>query len=102
MKIVFKVWGPPAAQTTPPPPIPTKPAWWPVVSSQRTTMSTTLSTTTVNTPSSTKKSKTYNKHPNEVVKSEELTLGGGIATAKADFMVIVVCALSSILIFAFR
>lgn len=102
MKIVFKVWGPPATPMTSPPPIPTKPAWWPVVSSQRTTMSTTMSTTTVSTPSSTKKSKTYNKHPNEVVKSEELTLGGGTAIARADFLVIVMCALSSMLIFAFR
>lgn len=102
MKIVFKVWGPPATPITSPPPIPTKPAWWPVVSSQRTTISTTMSITTVSTSSSTKKSKTYNKHPNEVVKSEELTLGGGTAIAKAERLVIVVSALSSMLIFAFR
>ncbi|XP_060516335.1 ephrin-B2 [Cylas formicarius] len=77
MKIVFKVWGPSAqTPTLPPTPPPVRPTWWSVTPQRMTTTTTTTTTTTQPPPTTTKKSKPYNKHPNEVVKSEELTLGG--------------------------
>lgn len=95
MKIVFKVWGSQSTQSTstqqPMPPSTSRPTWWSVTPQnlppyhQRpppSTSSTTTTTTRQPPPSSTtKKSKPYNKHPNEVVKSEELTLGGSATTA---------------------
>nr|XP_023016957.1 ephrin-A4 [Leptinotarsa decemlineata]XP_023016963.1 ephrin-A4 [Leptinotarsa decemlineata]XP_023016971.1 ephrin-A4 [Leptinotarsa decemlineata]XP_023016977.1 ephrin-A4 [Leptinotarsa decemlineata]XP_023016986.1 ephrin-A4 [Leptinotarsa decemlineata] len=100
MKIVFKVWGPPQAPiTSPPPPVTSKPSWWSVTAQRTTTSSTTSSTTTSPPTTTTKKSKTYNKHPNEVVKSEELTLGG--ATCGANVVMVAVCAFS-LVVFAFR
>ncbi|XP_057652704.1 ephrin-A4 [Diorhabda carinulata] len=91
MKIIFKVWGPPSTPATAvPPPITAKPSWWSVPSPRTTTSSTTWTTpTTVSSSTTTKKSKTYNKHPNEVVKSEELTLGGGAPTATN--LIVVAC-----------
>lgn len=81
MKIVFKVWAPPPDATTvrPPPAPPSRPMWSSVVPPQRVaTVAAPAPTTptTSPTPSTTKKAKPYDKHPNEVVKSEELTLGG--------------------------
>ncbi|XP_030759565.1 ephrin-A4 isoform X2 [Sitophilus oryzae] len=80
MKIVFKVWGPPSQPPTAPPqtPPPPRPTWYPVTPPpQRPTPPPVTPPATRATPLTTKKSKAYNKHPNEVVKSEELTLGGG-------------------------
>ncbi|ERL88338.1 hypothetical protein D910_05725 [Dendroctonus ponderosae] len=76
MKIVFKVWGPPAQTPTQPPTQPPPRPTWSSMTPPRPTPSTTTMTTSRSTVSTTKKSKAYNKHPNEVVKSEELTLGG--------------------------
>ncbi|CAG9813602.1 unnamed protein product [Phaedon cochleariae] len=86
MKIVFKVWGaPPTVAPPPPPPAPTaKPSWW-AVAPTRTSPWTTQGPppTLAPPPPTTKKSKTYDKHPNEVVKSEELTLAAGGLCANA-------------------
>ncbi|XP_018327411.1 ephrin-A4-like [Agrilus planipennis] len=88
MKIVFKVWAPPPEENVPPSSVSSSTtssrSSWSSSTPSRTTPSPTtvssssLSTSTLSSSSatSTKKSKTYNKHPNEVVKSEELTLGG--------------------------
>lgn len=77
MKIVFKVWSPPEEVTTRTTTTAVSRPMWSSVTSPRTTQTTTSTTTTeIPTTRTTKKSKTYNKHPNEVVKSEELTLGG--------------------------
>ncbi|EFA07434.1 ephrin-B1 [Tribolium castaneum] len=95
MKIVFKVWGP--AQTSPPPAPATVSRWWPVTSPRSTSTSSTTTTTSTPPPvTTTKKSKTYGgKHPNEVGKSEELTLGGGAAVGPVQ--VLVVCAVAVLL-----
>ncbi|XP_066142508.1 ephrin-B2a isoform X1 [Euwallacea fornicatus] len=75
MKIVFKVWGPPTqTPTQPPTQPPPRPTWW-SVTPPRLTPPTTPSTTSRSTVSTTKKSKPYDKHPNEVVKSDTLTFG---------------------------
>lgn len=81
MKIVFKVWAPPAEATTRAPTSVPRLAWSSVSPPLRTSPSTMAPTTTPvaavpTTRYSKKKSKPYDKHPNEVVKSEELTLGG--------------------------
>lgn len=76
MKIVFKVWAPTHEPTTRSPVSVARPIWSSQVPPQRTTYIMTTTTTTTKPPTTTKKSKTYHKHPNEVVKSEELTLGG--------------------------
>ncbi|XP_019881922.1 ephrin-A4 [Aethina tumida] len=104
MKIVFKVWGPPPMPATSQPPQATK-SWWPVTSQQRTTTTSTSTTTSTEAPppTTTKKSKTYNKHPNEVVKSEELTLGGGAAAPSSASLhcSMVLCAVLA-LVFTMR
>lgn len=87
MKIVFKVWSPPLDATTKPPPqLPITRPPWPslppvVVAAAGPTTSTTTTTTLAPPPpppppTSTKKVKTYQNHPNEVMKSEGLMLGG--------------------------
>lgn len=76
MKIVFKVWAPPHEATIRPPTSVSRPIWSSVTPSRATTIITTTTTTTKPSTTTTKKSKAYDKHPNEVVKSEELTLGG--------------------------
>ncbi|VEN37051.1 unnamed protein product [Callosobruchus maculatus] len=107
MKIVFKVWGPsteappstspsptPAFVPAPPPPMPSRPpvvTWW-GEPSQRPPPPTEAPPTPP-APPTTKKSKPYGgKHPNEVVKSEELTLGGAPAIQRAS--VLLVCAIA--------
>ncbi|KAJ8925334.1 hypothetical protein NQ315_009164 [Exocentrus adspersus] len=96
MKIVFKVWGPPQMPaTSQPTAVTSKPTWW-SVTPQRTTSSSTTTTTSTSPTTTTKKSKTYNKHPNEVVKSEELTLGG--ATRSVTVNLIVVCVVFTLVI----
>ncbi|XP_018571998.1 ephrin-B2 [Anoplophora glabripennis] len=97
MKIVFKVWGPPSMPATSQPTVVTsKPTWWSVTSQRTTSTSTTTTTSTLSPTTTTKKSKTYNKHPNEVVKSEELTLGGATPGAKVNL--IVICVVSTLVI----
>ncbi|KAL1514010.1 hypothetical protein ABEB36_003339 [Hypothenemus hampei] len=91
MKIVFKVWGPPAqTPTQPPTQPPPRPTWWSITPPRPTPPSTTV-TTSRTTVSTTKKSKAYNKHPNEVVKSEELTLGGTSSASVVLSNAILVC-----------
>lgn len=90
MKIVFKVWGPPAqTPTQPPTQPPMRPTWW-SVTPPRPSPTTTTVTTSRSTVSTTKKSKAYNKHPNEVVKSEELTLGGASTSNVVQLNVLLV------------
>lgn len=79
MKIVFKVWSPPHDATTRAPTSVSKPMWSSVTPPRTTTPTTTTTTSTLPSQTTTKKSKPFNKHPNEVVKSEELTLGGNAA-----------------------
>ncbi|KAK5648523.1 hypothetical protein RI129_003415 [Pyrocoelia pectoralis] len=102
MKIVFKVWAPPEDATTRSTISVSKPVWSSITTS-RTTESTTSTTTSTETPSTsrtTKKSKPFSKHPNEVVKSEELTLGGRAYTHQANLCL--VALLISSLLFAMR
>lgn len=90
MKIVFKVWGPPAqTPTQPPTQPPMRPTWWSAIP-PRPSPTTTTVTTSRSTVSTTKKSKAYNKHPNEVVKSEELTLGGASTSNVVQLNVLLV------------
>lgn len=99
MKIVFKVWAPPAEATTPRSPSVVavssgdlRPIWSSVVPTRPTTRTTSTLppwdiTTTTKKITSTKRIKNY-KHPNEVVKSEELTLG---ATSNKLNVILLVC-----------
>lgn len=100
MKIVFKVWAPPADATTRAPTSISRPMWSSVTPPpQRPTVTTTTTTTSTQAPTTTtKKSKAYDKHPNEVVKSEELTLGGSsnrrsVSLAALAVLLIIVHAL---------
>lgn len=100
--LCFKVWAPPAdATTTRAPTSMSRPVWsspWPPTPPTTTTTSTT--TPFAAPPSSTtarhaKKKKPYDKHPNEVVKSEELTLGGsGAPRIRANSIVFAVFVLA--------
>lgn len=101
MKIVFKVWTPPADATTRATTSFSRPMWSSISPSRTTTTTTTTTSTEAPTTKPTKKSKAFNKHPNEVVKSEELTLGGsGASKAEAVSLVIIAAILS--LLFASR
>lgn len=100
MKMVFKVWAPTYDATTRAPlPTPSTPAQSSAVPQPRTTTQTTTTTTTTtpSTVATTKKSKVFDKHPNEVVKSEELTLG-----AHSSHMSLVVVLATLVVIFALR
>lgn len=97
MKIVFKVWAPPADATTKPPISITRPPWPSLPPPVSTTTTTTTTTTPPPPTTTTKKSKTYKNHPNEVMKSEGLTLGGGDLRVNS-----VVCATALVLLVAWR
>lgn len=105
MKIVFKVWAPTAETTTRPPTSYSKPLWSSVIPHQRTTplpppAPAAITTTTTRKPPTgvhrftTKKVKAYDKHPNEVVKSEELTL----AAASFQLNVVLLIAIFPVLL----
>ncbi|XP_050292770.1 ephrin-A4 isoform X2 [Anthonomus grandis grandis] len=97
MKIVFKVWGMPAQSPTQPPtqpPTQSPPRLWWSVTPPRPTPPTNPTTTSRSTVSTTKKSKAYNKHPNEVVKSEELTLGGASSASVLLSNTILLCVIA--------
>lgn len=87
MKIVFKVWAPPADATTKPPVSIARPAWSSVAPPAIFTTTTTTTTTTQAPTTTTKKSKTYKSHPNEVMKSEGLTLGGADGVLRVNGVV---------------
>lgn len=89
--LFLKVWAPPQEATTRPPSTVSRPVWSSVAPVFTTTTTTTTTTASPRT-TTTKKSKTYNKHPNEVVKSEELTLGGG-ATRPSRVGIVIVAVL---------
>ncbi|KAF2900384.1 hypothetical protein ILUMI_05807 [Ignelater luminosus] len=89
MKIVFKVWAPPEDATTRATTSVSRPMWSSVTPSRTTQSTTTTTSTEAPTTRTTKKSKPYNKHPNEVVKSEELTLGGRAQKAEVGLFLIV-------------
>lgn len=95
MKIVFKVWAPTPTMPPPPPPVPVT-RWAPVTTLKTSTSTATTTTSSTTPPSTTKKYKTYNKHPNEVGKSEELTLGAAGVLQKV--YVWVWCALAALLV----
>lgn len=82
MKIVFKVWSPQEITSTQTTSV-TRPVWTTPTLTRSTpkapvsTASTSVATSSTTKP--TKKVKPYTKHPNEVVKSEELTFGGSSA-----------------------
>lgn len=102
MKMVFKVWAPSYDASTRPVAAPATPSTSaqssaPTTQARTTAQTTTTTTTAPPTVSTTKKSKVYDKHPNEVVKSEELTLG-----AHSSHMSLVVVLTTLTIIFALR
>lgn len=98
MKIVFKVWAPPAEATTRASVNVSRPQWS-SFAPPFTTTTTTTTTTAAPQTTTTKKSKAYNKHPNEVVKSEELTLGGSVSHGRVNVLFI---ASVLVILFAWR
>ncbi|XP_076260010.1 ephrin isoform X2 [Rhynchophorus ferrugineus] len=103
MKVVFKVWGMPSQSptTTPATMPPVRPTWWaattpPPPRPPPPTAAPTMAPPA--RPSTTKKSKAYNKHPNEVVKSEELTLGGAGVSSRPMLVVLGVATLGLVAI----
>lgn len=93
MKIVFKVWDSKASTSTYNPIKPSA-TWWSITTRTTTQQTTTRSTTRLTT--TTKKSKPYKKHPNEVVKSEELTLGAFSSSVSVNLLI--ACALATIFV----
>lgn len=83
MKIVFKVWDSKAATTSTNNPLEHSPTWWTYPSWRTTTRP-----TTTQQPTTTKKYKPYKNKANEVVKSEELTLGANSSSVSVKLLIL--------------